>query len=79
MDESELEYLLRVRAAIVDSPENLAKLTPRERDLLCLRVGLDGGEPRHSFEIAELYGVNIARVQVLEARALRKLKALQNP
>lgn len=78
MDDLERDHLQRVKAAIVDSPENLAKLSPRERDLLSLRVGLKDGQLREASEIAELYGVTIARIQMLEDKALRKLKVLDN-
>lgn len=78
MDDLEREHLRRVKAAIVDSPENLAKLSPRERDLLSLRVGLMDGHLREASAIADLYGVTIARIQMLEDKALRKLKVLDN-
>lgn len=79
MDEPERQHLLRVKAAIADSPKDLAKLSPRERDLLRLRVGLEDGQLRETSEIADLYGVPIARIRILEDKALRKLGVLNNP
>jgi len=52
----------------------MANLSPRERDLLRLRFGLDDGRQRTLEEVAEVYGVTRERVRQIEAAALRKLR-----
>lgn len=51
-----------------------AQLSPRERDVLRLRFGIDDGRPRTLEEVAQLFGVTRERVRQLEAKALRKLR-----
>ncbi len=53
--------------------ELFARLTPRERDLLKLRYGLEDGVQRTRAEIAELYGWSENQVRQREFVALRKL------
>ena len=60
-------------AALAGDPllmEALAGLTEREREFIGLRYGTDMTGP----EIAELTGLNLANVQQILSRALRKLK-----
>ena len=52
----------------------LGALDPRERHVLTLRLGLDGGEPRTRVEIARRLSVPRREVRRLEASALRKLR-----
>jgi RNA polymerase primary sigma factor len=52
----------------------LGMLAPRERDVLTLRLGLDGEEPRSRVEIAQHLSVPRREVRRLEAVALRKLR-----
>jgi len=52
----------------------LSSLSDRERDILILRNGLDGGEACTLEEIAQTYGVTRERVRQIEAGALRKLR-----
>ena len=54
--------------------EILAKLSPRERDVLRMRFGIDDGTPRALEEVADLYGMTRERVRQIEAAALRKLR-----
>ena len=54
--------------------ERFDKLSPRERDILKLRFGLDDGKSRTLQEVGELFGVNSTRVMQIESRALRKLR-----
>jgi hypothetical protein len=53
------------------------ELTPYERDILRLRLGLDSGECRTVREIVELSGgiVSMADVRAAERRAFRKLRS----
>ena len=46
----------------------------RERDLLIMRYGLDGKEPRTQNYIAEKYGISRSYVSRLETKILKKLK-----
>jgi len=50
----------------------LAKLVPREREILALRFGGDLTGP----EIAELTGLSLANVQQIISRSLRRLRAI---
>lgn len=62
-----------------DLREVMSNLSPRERDLLRLRFGLDDGRQRTLEEIASLYGVARERIKQMEAAALRKLRSPRPP
>jgi RNA polymerase sigma factor (sigma-70 family) len=52
----------------------LEKLKPKERKVLRLRFGFDGGQPMTLEEIASVIGVTRERVRQIQARALGDLK-----
>jgi DNA-directed RNA polymerase sigma subunit (sigma70/sigma32) len=52
----------------------MADLSPRERDVLRIRFGLDDGQQRTLEEVAKLYGMTRERVRQIEGKALRKLR-----
>ena len=52
----------------------LATLSPRERDVLRLRYGLDDGRMKTLEEIGQIFDVTRERVRQIEAKALRKLR-----
>ncbi len=52
----------------------LASLTPREREVLTLRYGLDDGRQRTLEEVGKIFGVTRERIRQIEAKALRKLR-----
>jgi DNA-directed RNA polymerase sigma subunit (sigma70/sigma32) len=52
----------------------LGQLAPRERKVLELRYGLDGGGERTFAEIAEEFDRSEERIRQIEAKALRRLK-----
>jgi RNA polymerase sigma factor (sigma-70 family) len=52
----------------------LAPLTERERSILRLRFGLDGGEPQTLDEIGVHYHLTRERIRQIEARAMSKLR-----
>ncbi|WP_437986100.1 sigma-70 family RNA polymerase sigma factor [Sorangium sp. So ce117] len=54
----------------------LESLTPRERDVLRLRFGLDGGQPHTLAEIGGMFSVSRERVRQIEESALSKLRTL---
>ena len=57
-----------------DLARMLNELTPRERDVLRLRFGLDDGRQRTLEEVGQLFNVTRERVRQIEFKALRKLR-----
>ena len=57
-----------------DLAEVLSSLSPRERDVLRLRFGMDDGRQRTIEEVGQLFGVTRERIRQIEAKALRKLR-----
>ena len=49
-------------------------LSPRERDTLKIRFGMDDGRIRTLEEVGQLFGVTKEEVQATEAKALKKLR-----
>lgn len=66
---------MAVRDALM---EVLAELTPRERDVIILRFGLDGAEPRTLEEVGNALGLTRERVRQIESSALAKLRQQRN-
>jgi RNA polymerase sigma factor (sigma-70 family) len=52
----------------------LAWLTPREREILTLRFGLDCGEPRTLKEVGQHFQVSRERIRQIQADAMTKLR-----
>jgi RNA polymerase primary sigma factor len=61
------------RAAVLHRA--IRALPQRERDVLILRFGLDGGEPEPLREIGRQLGITQERVRQIESRALSRLAA----
>ena len=57
-----------------DLAEVLGSLSPRERDVLRLRFGMDDVRQRTLEEVGQLFGVTRERIRQIEAKALRKLR-----
>jgi RNA polymerase primary sigma factor len=53
----------------------LGKLSPRERDVLRLRYGLDGHDPRTLEEVGAALHMTRERARQLEGMALEKLRS----
>ena len=53
-----------------------ACLTEQEREVICLRYGLEGYAPRRQREVAEKTGISRSYVSRIEKRALEKLRAM---
>ncbi len=52
----------------------LSQLTPRERDIMHLRFGLDDGRQRTLEEVGRLFNITRERVRQIEHKAFRKLR-----
>jgi RNA polymerase primary sigma factor len=52
----------------------LGKLTPREREVLKMRFGLDDGYPRTLEEVGRHFKVTRERIRQIESKALKKLR-----
>ncbi len=68
-DQTALATMLPAQVA-----ELLARLDDREREILCLRYGLDRGEPRTLAEVATRFGVSRERIRHIESKAIAKLR-----
>ena len=62
------------RVGFLQVAEAMTYLTPRERDVLTLRYGLDGISPRTLTTCGALLGVTRERVRQIELRALDRLR-----
>ena len=61
----------------IDTTKMLSSLSPKERDVLILRYGLDNNGARKTLdEIGTQYGVSRERIRQIETRAISKLKKL---
>ena len=49
-------------------------LTPQEREVVCLRYGLEGVPPLRQREVARITGISRSYVSRIEKRALEKLR-----
>jgi RNA polymerase primary sigma factor len=54
----------------------LGALSPRERQVLELRYGLDGRQPRSLDEVGRAFNVTRVRIRQIEHQSLKKLRAL---
>ena len=54
--------------------EGLKKLTARERKIVDLRFGLDGGQERTQKEVADLLGISQSYISRLEKKIISRLK-----
>ena len=54
--------------------EGLKKLSERERKIVDLRFGLDGGEEKTQKEVADLLGISQSYISRLEKKIIKRLK-----
>jgi RNA polymerase sigma factor (sigma-70 family) len=64
-----------LESALVSEVEKvLAPLEDRERSILRLRYGLDGGEPRTLDDVGQQFSLTRERIRQIEAKAMSKLR-----
>jgi RNA polymerase sigma factor (sigma-70 family) len=64
-----------LKSALVDEVEKaLAPLNDRERAILRLRYGFDGGEPRTLDAVGTQFSLSRERIRQIEAAAMRKMR-----
>lgn len=77
ISESPLHYTEKtaLRDSLVRAMHKVLK--EREIDVIILRFGLDGGEPRTLQEVGDIIGVTRERIRQIEVKATRKLRRVQ--
>ncbi|HBB34393.1 MAG TPA: RNA polymerase sigma factor, RpoD/SigA family [Cyanobacteria bacterium UBA9273] len=73
-EETSPEEVLMREALQRDLQQLLADLTSRERDVICMRFGLEDGHPYSLAEIGRALELSRERVRQIEAKALQKLR-----
>ncbi len=68
VDAASMTLMREELAAVLDT------LTPREARVLCLRYGLEDGNPKTLEEVGREFNVTRERIRQIEAKALRKLR-----
>jgi len=64
-----------IRKALVEAVEQaLGELPPREQEIVRMRFGLDGEQPRTLDEVGRAFEVTRERVRQIEAKTLAKLR-----
>lgn len=78
-DDSHNPVIEAANSAVRDAlMQVLEELTPKERDVIILRFGMDGGEPRTLEEVGQALKITRERVRQIESSALAKLRKHQN-
>ena len=54
--------------------DSVAELAPREREIIELRFGLNGGRERTQKEVADLLGISQSYISRLEKRIMERLR-----
>jgi RNA polymerase sigma factor (sigma-70 family) len=62
------------RSARLHLEQAMCLLDPRERDVIVLRYGLDGGIPRTLSDVGKYFDLTRERIRQIEGRALAKLR-----
>jgi len=58
--------------------EMLTNLTPREKQILIMRFGLEDGQPRTLEEVGKAFEVTRERIRQIQVKALEKIRANEN-
>ncbi|WP_312458317.1 sigma-70 family RNA polymerase sigma factor [Proteiniclasticum sp.] len=69
-----VEEIVEYKALIETINESLDSITPREKDVIALRFGLEDGKLYTLEEIGKTYKVTRERIRQIEAKALKKLR-----
>ena len=69
---------LQSKSLIGDVDKVLASLEPREADIIRLRFGLEGRDPKTLEEVGEQIGITRERVRQLQEQAIRQLRKNMN-
>jgi RNA polymerase primary sigma factor len=69
-----VDYELLHEAMRAQLEKALADLDPKERQVMQLRFGLEGGEPKTLQQVGEALGLSRERVRQIESRAKEKLR-----
>jgi RNA polymerase primary sigma factor len=69
-----VDYELLHEAMRAQLEKALADLDPKERQVMQLRFGLEGGEPKTLRQVGEALGLSRERVRQIESRAKEKLR-----
>jgi len=77
-NEDSLENEILDQIVKEDILETLTVLKEREKDILVLRFGLDGNEPKTLEEVGKIFNITRERVRQIEKKALEKLKKEYN-
>lgn len=67
------ELLELAKAALIKNPRLLAKLSPREREVIALVIGSEGKSPCSCDEISEILQLRFNLVRAVRCRAIVKL------
>lgn len=74
-DDCDLLELVTTRESVIQLRKAVANcLTEQERQVICLRYGLEGKAPLRQREVADLTGISRSYVSRIEKRALEKLR-----
>ena len=68
------EEAVLVKSLVTVVREELIRLTPRGRTVVCMRFGIDMDTDHTLEEVGRIYGVTRERIRQIEAGALRKLE-----
>ena len=69
---------LQSKSLVGDVEKVLASLEPREADIIRLRFGLEGRDPKTLEEVGEQIGITRERVRQLQEQAIRQLRKNMN-
>ena len=75
---SEMEHDLETKMLSEAINKALGCLTPREKQVIQLRFGLDGDKPQELESVAKELGYTRERIRQIEAKAVRKLHSKNN-